>query len=220
VEAQGDCEDRALDGYHRMQAALLASRAAAGELSPAELHDASIRLFNRHALEAFASEHAFNNWASEENVEVALYLETKLRDRLALPPNADMIYGAYAEEAAKIKAAVLDRAVAHVQALHREAGSHGLPAFLAGQGGVTFNAWVEHLRKTFPDKFEDLHKEVSVRQEARARELGDTAVAHEQAGVECKELWTRKTIDLVARLTSEALPEAGAAIDAAAGAGG
>ena len=86
-------------------------------MSTAGLHDASIRLFNRHALDAFASEHAYRQGEGAESIEVALYLETKLRDRLALPPNADMHYDGYAVQAAGVDAAVLERAVVHVQAL-------------------------------------------------------------------------------------------------------
>ena len=69
-----------------MQAALLASRAAAGELSPPRLHDASIHLFNRHALEVFASKYADKKGVSHESIEVALYLETKLRDAPCVAP--------------------------------------------------------------------------------------------------------------------------------------
>lgn len=214
-EYQGFCVDRPLAGYHRMQAELLASRAAAGELSTAGLHDASVRLFNRHALEAFASEHARRQGRSHESVEAALYLEIQLRDRLALPPVATVMHGApFAVESIKIDAAVLNRAVAHVRALHRNTAEHGLPAFLAGLGAAEFNPWVEHLRGKFPQDFEDLNQRVGDRLEARTRKLGGTAAAREQAGVECKAQWTRETVGLVARLSRTALAEVGVEVDA------
>lgn len=218
----GDCEDRPLAGYNHMQAALLASQAAAGELSTAELHDASIRLFNRHALEAFASEYAYRVGWGKESIEFALHMETHLRDRLALPPSADMAIVLAAiddDDTEGITDAVLQRAVAHVKALHPKAGSHCLPAFLAGQGGVEFNAWMEHLRSKFPQNFEKLNRQVGDRLEARTRKLGGTAEAREQAGVECKELYARLSTRMVARLTRQALREARGDLDAGAGPG-
>lgn len=207
-DTMGYCQDRAVAGYNQMQAALLGSRAAAGELSTAQLHDASIRLFNRHALEAFAWAHANRVRQSEENLPIALYLETHLRKRLALPPSADMGLAEYAGDRGKINCMVRRRAVAHVRALHSKAGIQGLPAFLAGQGSVEFTAWMDHLRSKFPADFEKLNQEVGDHLEARTRELGGTMEAREQAGVECKELWAQLSIGMVARLTPKALREA------------
>ena len=208
-DALGHCGDRVLAGYNHMQAALLASRAVAGELSTPGLYAASIRLFNRHALEAFAVEHAYGARQGDEGLEVALYLEAYLGYRLALPPSAPMNDAESARIRASLGDAVLAQAVAHVQALHREAGSHGLQAFLAGLGDVEFNAWAEHLRRKFPRHFDKLNRKVSRRLEARASELGGTAAAREQAGVECKEHWARLSIGMVARLTGRILPGIG-----------
>lgn len=208
ADALGDCEDRVAVGYGHMQAALLSSRAEAGELSPEQLKEASLQLFNRGALREFATAHAARVNIPKEELEVALALETRLRGRLPLPDGvAGMTYQNFAQSQGRVSDRLVDQALAHVHARQQEAGAGGLRHFLAGQDGAEFTAWVDHLRSRHPGDFEALNNEVQAKHQEVADEFGGTPEAHLQAGIESKRLYTQGLTDLVWRLTQMPPPE-------------
>ena len=211
ADAVDACRDRVAMGYSDMQAALLANRADAGELSPGQLLEASLQLFNRNAMQEFAVIHAAGVKIEREELEVALALETRSRGHLALPEGAPgMRYANLARSQGRVTDRIVSNALAHVQARQREPDAGGLKAFLAGQDETEFKPWVEHLRRLHPGDFNALNEETQATYDTTVRTLGDTPEADEQAGVESKALYNQKLADLVWQLTQPLLPPAGA----------
>lgn len=212
ADAMGHCDDRVALGVSRMQAALLISCAGGGELAPALLVDASLKVFNQKALEGFAKAHAAAAGIPDEELEVVLALETRLSGRLALPGgvagmrNTDFVRGP-----GKVDNDVVQQALAHVQGLWQDPGADGLKAFLAGQCSFEFMAWAEYLRREHPDDFDTLYRNAQAAHAEAARALGGTPEANEQAGVESKAFYQREFADLVWRLTQAWLPAVGIA---------
>lgn len=214
ADALGECRDRVAMGFSHMQAALLADRAAVGELAPGQLLEAALQLFNRNAIQEFAVTHAAGVGIEKEELEVALALETRLRGRLALPEGAPgMRYANFARSQGQVTDQVVSDGLAYVRARQGEAGAGGLKAFLAGQGETGFKPWVEHLRRLHPDDFKTLNEEAQATYDTAVQALGGTPEAHEQAGVESKALFNQKLADLVWRHTQPLLPPADRAAD-------
>jgi Leucine-rich repeat (LRR) protein len=213
LETLGHCADRRLLGFGDMQAALLKSRALAGETPATELLAASEALFNRKALTEVAREHAARHRVEQEEVEVVLALETGLRGQLALPPGvAKMINRSFARQAGKVDAQALDTALAAVQRLRADEGPEGWDAFLAGQWPPSspFKAWRQYLQGRHPQRFESLER---VNEQAQDEMARDVAVlvdkgapepsAWEQAGMMAKEKWAAAERQLVRELTQQ-----------------
>lgn len=212
ADALGACEDRVAMGFCHMQAALLTSRAVAKELSPAQLMDASRRLFNREALREFALAHAARAGIAGEALEVVLALEIRLRDRLALPQGMPgMLNEDFVQTQCELTESVVKAALAHVHDRQRAPGAGGLKEFLAGQGRTGFTAWIDHLRRCSGGDLDAVNRRAQARLEMRAQALGGTPDAYAQAGVEGKDLYNREFADVVWRLTQASLPVAGAA---------
>jgi hypothetical protein len=210
TETLGHCGDRRLLGFGDMQAALLKSRALAGEIAPAALLDATEALFNREVLTGVACEHARRHGVEQEEVEVILALETGLRGRLALPPGAaKMINRSFAQQAGKVDAQALEAVLAAVQRLRADDGPQGWDAFLAGQGLRPFKAWLQFLQGRHPQQFVDLNSRVSAQLQQQMDQDVATLVAAgapvdsawEQAGVMAKEKWAAQERQLVRELT-------------------
>lgn len=219
ADAMGACEDRVAMGFGHMQAALLASRAAAGELSPAQLMDASLRLFNRKALREFAVAHARQAQIAGEELELVLALEIRLRDRLALPQGArEMLNEDFVQSRCEVTDAVLDAALAHVHDRQRDPGAGGLKEFLAGQGRSEFTAWADHLLRKHPDAFTAAQTKAQALHEKVVESLGDAPEADVQAGIESKALYRQEFAEVVWRLTQASLPSAATAGGQAGGA--
>ncbi|HET7865132.1 MAG TPA: NEL-type E3 ubiquitin ligase domain-containing protein [Burkholderiaceae bacterium] len=208
VDALSACEDRVAVGFGLMQAALMSSRAAAGELSPTQLKEASLQLFNRNALREFAVAHAERAGIPGEELEVALALETRLRGRLALPGGVPgMTYANFAWSQGQVTDGLVDQALAHVQARQQAPGAGGLRHFLAGQDEAGFTPWIDHLRSRHAADFEALNDKVQARHLQLAERFGGSPEAHLQAGIESKTLYRQELADLVWRLTQGSVPE-------------
>jgi hypothetical protein len=208
VDALNACEDRVAVGYGHMQAAWLTSRAAAGELSPAQLMEASLQVFNRNVVREFAVAHAKRVQIPGEELEVALALETRLRGRLALPEGVPgMVYANFARSQGRVTDWLVDQALAHVHERQQEPGAGGLGHFLAGLDGAGFTAWVNHLRSRHAGDFEALNHKTQAKHQEVVDALGDAPEADLQAGIESKMLYNQQLTELVWRLTQAPPPE-------------